>query len=275
MEKKFNHNSDDPISQPKNKLGTSETRSKFEEHWHDNALQEIGVNKLAEAKEFLEIVFNQIEKTKAPISILDVGCGDGVHKTALAQAEVGRFVYFGMDISFEAIKLASIRPNGHSVSSFHFQTGDALSLPYCSNTFDVVFSYGVIAYTGAPEQAFDEMIRVCKPGGLVGIWIYPKMEGIVGKLFNFTRSLCHWLGKKWSKVVIYPIVLLLPALPVRSGINLFNSTWQQCVEVVEVNLLPKELGFYTLNDVLEWCERRNLDVQFIDDKRPVSVWACV
>ncbi|MBI5952677.1 MAG: class I SAM-dependent methyltransferase [Chloroflexi bacterium] len=258
-----------------NKSTSFRTRSEFEEHWQTNVLPEIGVSKLTEARSFLQIAFKQIEKSKRPVRILDVGCGDGVHTAVLAQAEVGPFTYSGMDVSLEAARLASKRPKMHSEHMFNFQTGDALLLPYCSNTFDVVFSYGVIAYTGSPEDAIDEMVRVCRPGGLLGIWLYPKMEGIVGSLFEFTRFLCRRLGRRWSKIIIYPIVLMLPVLPVRSGINLSNSTWQQCIEVVEINLLPEELGFYTLKDVLGWFSKRNLDVRFIDKERPIAVWAQV
>jgi len=269
------HNPKDHVSTLENKAGLVEIQSKFEEHWRTNVLPEIGISKLAEASGFLQIVFNQIDKLERPARILDVGCGDGVHTTVLSKVESGSLAYCGVDISFDAVRLASRRPERHSGATFDFQAGDALSLPYCSNAFDIVFSYGVIAYTGWPERAIDEMVRVCKPGGLVGVWVYPKKVGIVGQLFELARSLSHRLGRRWSRIIIYPIVLILPLLPVRSGINLFNSTWQQCVEVVEVNLLPDELDFYTPQDVLGWFGKRNLEVQLIDRERPVAVWARV
>ena len=58
--------------------------------------------------------------------------------------------------------------------------------------------------------------------------------------------------------MVSAIVPLLPVLPVRSGVNLFNSTWRQCAEVVEVNLLPSVLDFYGADEVGSWFRRRGL-----------------
>lgn len=102
-----------------------------------------------------------------------------------------------------------------------------------------------------------------------------KGGGMGGAMFKFTRLVCRLIGRQFSKVIVYLIVPLLLFLPVRSGINLFNATWQQCVEVVEVNLLPAVLKFYTLEEVLEWFRRRQMRIQFIDPDRPIAIWACV
>jgi SAM-dependent methyltransferase len=250
--------------------------SDFKAHWHKHAASEISPSKQAEARAFLRPLFERIEQAVEPMRILDVGCGDGVHAVVLTRAGLRTHRYCGIDLSTEAVRSAHGRMCAmEDETRAKLQVGDVLSLPYRSHGFDVVFSYGVLAYTGTPETALDEMIRVCKPGGLIGVWLYPKMESLGGKIFEFTRAVCHRLGRRLSKIIVYMIVPLLPILPVRSGVNLFNATWQQCVEVVEVNLLPEVLDFYTLDDVMEWFHRRDMEVEFTDMDRPIAVWARV
>jgi ubiquinone/menaquinone biosynthesis C-methylase UbiE len=243
----------------------------FDAHWHENKLDVISVAKQAEAQGFLSPLLERIQAFTDPVKILDVGCGDGVHAFLLGKS-YPECMYRGLDLSLEATKVAHLRMQSMGRQKFWFEVGDAFFLPYPSASFDSIISYGVIAYTGNPEGALDEMMRVCKPEGLIGIWIYPKTEGLGGTLFNFVRSICKRLGRNLSKIVVYPIVLLLPILPVRSGANLFNSSWSQCVEVVEVNLLPPVLEFYTLDEVLKWFQKRKIKIEFIDPERPIAVW---
>jgi ubiquinone/menaquinone biosynthesis C-methylase UbiE len=247
--------------------------SDFDIHWRKHAAREISLPKKAKARDFLRLVLERMERCAEPLRILDMGCGDGVHAVVLAEADLGEHCYYGIDISTEAVKLAQGRIYSIDQAKAKFQIGNAVSLPYRSDSFDVVFSYGVIAYTGAPQKALDEMMRVCKPGGLIGVWVYPKIDGTAGALFDFTRAVCHHLGRRFSKIIVNIVVPLLPILPVHSGINPFNATWQQCVEVVEVNLLPEVLEFYTLQDVLEWFSRRRMKIQSVDPREPISVWA--
>jgi ubiquinone/menaquinone biosynthesis C-methylase UbiE len=251
------------------------TRSDFEKHWSEQTTLDISLAKQAEARAFLRPLYERMTQSNDPMRILDVGCGDGVHAVVLTKEGLGGHRYYGIDLSSEAVKLAKRRVSELDWTGAEFQIGDALSLPYCSQSFHVVFSYGVVAYTDAPEVVLNEMVRVCKCGGLIGIWLYPKMDGLAGTLLESTRAVCRCLGRRLSKIIVYMIVPLLPLLPVRSGINIFNSTWKQCVEVVEVNLLPEVLEFHTLENVLHWFQKRQLEIQLVDPDRPIAVWARV
>jgi ubiquinone/menaquinone biosynthesis C-methylase UbiE len=246
----------------------------FETHWRYHTAPEISRTKKQEAQAFFQPVLEQLNTSGSPVALLDVGCGDGVHAAVLAEHGLGAHRYYGLDLSLQAVRLARLRSQG-ARGAVRLYVGDALTLPYRAQCFDMVFSYGVLAYTGAPETAFAEMVRVCKPGGLIGIWLYPQVGGVAGLLFSLTRKACRVLGPRFSKIVVSIVVLLLPLLPVRSGVNLFNASWQQCVEVVEVNLFPQVLEFYTMDDVLGWFRRHGLTVCATDAERPVTLWARV
>jgi ubiquinone/menaquinone biosynthesis C-methylase UbiE len=256
-------------------MTSSKTKPDFDIHWHKHGTPEIAQSKLIEARAFLRPVFEKIQNASAKLHILDVGCGDGVHAVALATGGFQFHYYYGIDFSHKALGLALKRIAPSGLSNTEFLVGDACCLPYASRSFDIVFSYGVISYTGRPDIVLNEMIRVCKPEGIIGLWLYPKLHGIGALIFSLARSICRFLGRRGSKAIVYFVIPFLPILPARSGVNLFNATWQQCAEVVAVNLLPDVLEFYNLYDVLEWFHKRKMTIQFIDPERPIAVWARV
>lgn len=97
---------------------------------------------------------------------LEIGSGPGAITALLAKLRGCRSI--GLDISEEAVRYAQglARFIG---SKAEFVRGDAFRLPFSDNSFDVVFSTGVIEHW--PEkQTFSsvkEHARVVKPGGLV------------------------------------------------------------------------------------------------------------
>jgi SAM-dependent methyltransferase len=63
--------------------------------------------------------------------------------------------------------------------------GDMHAMPYSDNTWDVVISSMVLPYSDNQQKAVDEMIRVAKPNGIIGIsleYVTPKAaEEILAK----------------------------------------------------------------------------------------------
>ena len=64
-----------------------------------------------------------------------------------------------------------------------FEVADAEALPYPSAGFDVVLSTFGVMFTPDHEQAAAEMMRVCRPGGRIGLACWTPM-GFLGKLFR-------------------------------------------------------------------------------------------
>jgi SAM-dependent methyltransferase len=60
---------------------------------------------------------------------------------------------------------------------------DAEALPYPAAGFDVVLSTFGVMFTPDHEQAATEMMRVCRPGGRIGLACWTPM-GFLGKLFR-------------------------------------------------------------------------------------------
>jgi len=110
-------------------------------------------------------------------SCLDAGCGSGRYSVALKKMNPHMSVT-GLDVSSDAINFGRqmAKRKGVEVS---FQTGSVLDLPFEDESFDFVFSNGVLHHTSSTEQGLREINRILKPGG--GCWLY--LYGGKGALF--------------------------------------------------------------------------------------------
>ena len=67
--------------------------------------------------------------------------------------------------------------------AIHFQEADAENLPFQDGEFDAVMSTFGVMFTPNQERAAAEMLRVCKPGGLIGMANWTP-GGFVGQIFR-------------------------------------------------------------------------------------------
>ncbi len=97
-------------------------------------------------------------------SFLSVGCGPGVFLRELANSHPMMNVV-GVDVSPSRVRDASQRLSGLSNARVH--VGDAISLPFDADSFDLVFSRFLMEYVPDKQGAVREMARVCAPGGVI------------------------------------------------------------------------------------------------------------
>ena len=90
---------------------------------------------------------------------LDVGCGDGRTEGRWLSQRAGSYV--GVDISHVAVDTA------RSLGLDARVIDDASSLPFASNSFDLVVCLEVLEHMLEPLQAAQEISRVLKPGGVL------------------------------------------------------------------------------------------------------------
>jgi ubiquinone/menaquinone biosynthesis C-methylase UbiE len=64
-----------------------------------------------------------------------------------------------------------------------FQEADAEALPFADASFDVVLSTFGVMFAPNQQQAANELIRVCRPGGKIGLANWTP-ESFIGKLFK-------------------------------------------------------------------------------------------
>jgi len=93
--------------------------------------------------------------------LLDIGCGSG--QSAIPAARLGHKVT-GIDIAENLITYAKHRAKLENLN-IHFDAGDAESLPYEDNSFDVVISMIGAMFAPRPDRVVSEINRVLRPGG--------------------------------------------------------------------------------------------------------------
>ncbi len=101
--------------------------------------------------------------------VLDVACGTG--NAALGAARRACDVV-GLDYVPAMIERARARAEADGLP-VRFEVGDAQALPYSEAEIDAVLSVFGSMFAPDQERAASELLRVCKPGGVVGLVTWP------------------------------------------------------------------------------------------------------
>jgi SAM-dependent methyltransferase len=99
---------------------------------------------------------------------LDVGCGTGVF-TELVLGRCFPATVVAVDPSPAQIEFARRKP---TTKGADFRVADAQVLPFSNASIDVVVSALVINFIPDRPRAIAEMCRVCRPGGIVGGYVW-------------------------------------------------------------------------------------------------------
>ena len=120
-------------------------------------------------------------------NVLDAGCGGGRYSYAISR--MGAKKVTGIDFGDEGLKVA--RQNYGKTKNLNFKKGNVLNIPFKDNSFDTVFSNGVIHHTTNIKKGISELVRVCKPGGNIWLYLYS-----TGGIFWYSRYLMNKIMKK-------------------------------------------------------------------------------
>jgi SAM-dependent methyltransferase len=101
---------------------------------------------------------------------LEVGCGRGSMGAFFADAG---FETHLLDTSDVVLKTAEVNFTGDGLRA-HCVCGDALALPYASESFDVVLSIGLLEHFAEIEQPLSEQMRILKSGGVFLGYVVPE-----------------------------------------------------------------------------------------------------
>ena len=94
---------------------------------------------------------------------LDLSCGPGLFARAMAATDPGGLIV-GLDISRPMLEVAARRAKGYA--NVLFVRGDAHALPFADGAFGGINNSGALHAYDDPEQVFNEILRVLRPGGL-------------------------------------------------------------------------------------------------------------
>ncbi|RLF32599.1 MAG: hypothetical protein DRN08_06470 [Thermoplasmata archaeon] len=131
--------------------------------------------------------------------ILELGCGTGRFCCLLGK-DFPHTHIIGLDISSSALQIASFLKESLHIDNVEFILGDLFNSPFVDNSFDVVFSEGVIEHFSLEEtpnyiQALREMIRLVKRGGKVILG--------VPNWYSFPHTFYKWILREVKKEYKY------------------------------------------------------------------------
>jgi 2-polyprenyl-3-methyl-5-hydroxy-6-metoxy-1,4-benzoquinol methylase len=103
--------------------------------------------------------------------ILEVGCGIGTDTVNFARA--GAQVT-AVDVSEKSLVIAQQRARVYGLSNIRFFHGNAEELGSFLplETYDLIYSFGVLHHTPQPERAMDQLRMYCRPGTVLKVMVY-------------------------------------------------------------------------------------------------------
>lgn len=163
----------------------------------------------------IEIVDQIADRVRPDAKVVDIGCGIGDLLGEMRKRQPTVDIY-GLDFSVKAVEGARMAiPDGKFRQFVIEQT-----LPYESAAFDVVLCTDVLEHLEYPKRIVAELVRICRPGGLVAI-VVP--DGDVDQFFGHywfwnEQSLTVFLSDWDAKVTRLPEAReFLACIPVDDG----------------------------------------------------------
>jgi SAM-dependent methyltransferase len=110
--------------------------------------------------------------------VLDVGAGTG--NAAIPAALTGASVV-ASDLTPELLERGKTEAQRRG-AGLQWREANAEAMPFADNEFDTVMSCIGVMFAPHHQPAADELVRVCRPGGTIGVLNWTP-EGLVGQLF--------------------------------------------------------------------------------------------
>lgn len=211
--------------------------------------------------------------------VLDVGCGMGRYAEVVSRW--GAHVV-GIDLS-RAVEAAVRNLKGRTNASV-FQA-DVFALPFAPESFDYIYSLGVLHHTPDCARAFKTLPEFLKPGGGIAIWLYSgyhkwyRMSDVYRKI---TRRMPPGLLHKlcYLSIPLYWLHMVLRKVPLvgraASGVLAyafpmsFNRTPQWRVLDTFDWYSPWYQSKHTYEEVFPWFESCGIEDLHVAEV-PVSV----
>lgn len=168
--------------------------------------------------------------------VLDAGVGMGRFSDValkMGAQVVGADLSFAVDSAYENL---GRNPNCHVVQA------DIFNLPFQKESFDFIYSIGVLHHTPNCKKAFLSLLPLLKPGGQIGIWVYSFVARY--KRSDFLRRFTTKMPPKTLYGIVrtlLPVWECLPRIPL-VGRKIFN--------LVPVSVHPKRE--WRILDTFDW-----------------------
>ncbi len=116
---------------------------------------------------------------------LDAGCGGG--RATIMMAEAGASEVVALDLSRTNVETTLMRAQRRGCDNVVAQEASLLAVPLEDESFDVVWSNGVLHHTGDTDGSLKEITRLLRPGGWMWLYLYGS-GGIYWHMVDWVRD---------------------------------------------------------------------------------------
>jgi SAM-dependent methyltransferase len=154
--------------------------------------------------------------------------------------------------------------------------GDLLRPCFAPESFDRIYSLGVLDHTPDPRAAFHALARLLRPGGRIAIWVYPRQRPIIERIMDLQRAvstrmplgllvpLCRWsapigglkrplMSSPWRLIQRIGVALHLATI----GVSMHPDPEVRVCDTLDW-YGPKYLSRHTAAEVRAWFDEAGL-----------------
>ncbi len=198
------------------------------------------------------VLLRLLDRLPPDAFVLDVGCGPGRVMTYLAYRQI-RAV--GVDRSLVSVRLLRQRCQLPGI------VADNLALPLADGCVDLVISDGVLHHIESPEQAFSELCRVLRSGGVLFLAVY-RPGGHYEWLYCFPGGLFRRAVRyRTSRAVVHAT-----ALPLYYLVHWLRSpgrrSWRGVRNLFYDYFITPRVHFLHHDTIQKWCH--NCGVRIVE-----------
>ncbi|MGA2669684.1 MAG: methyltransferase domain-containing protein [Ignavibacteria bacterium] len=206
-----------------------------------------GFSKDTRKKRFLKELLTDENSLKGK-SLIDIGCGNGVLTSGIAEFGMETF---GIDVS-PSVERAYL--NNQNVNS-HFLQADLQNPPFKNQSFDIVYSTGVLHHTNNTELSFSCICPLLKHSGRLYIWLYKPEKDL---RHNFLINLRKFTNKlPIAMQYVFYLTFLVPQGLIKEKLRGKKISWrEQLINYFDV-LSPEFRFEHTPEEVRLWFTKRN------------------
>jgi len=224
-----------------------ELRFSFGRNWRSYLDRALDQDRIASAKGSLQQLLGLT--SLGGRTFLDVGCGSGLFSLAALLLGADKVVAFDFDPeSVQASRELRSRA-GFSPERWAISQGSILDRDFLAGLelAEVVYSWGVLHHTGRMWEAIDRAAELVKPGGILAMAIYNKVESWSG------GSAKWWHIKRFHNLAPAPVRRLMEAL-YASYLLVGNTVLlRNPVRMVRsYGLSPESRGMSFWHDLRDW-----------------------
>lgn len=209
---------------------------------------------------------NQITNDKM---LYDIGCGTGFWLDAYTQFGIKKTNIVGVDIAPKNI--ADIKAKG-----FAAQVGNVLDLDLPDHVADFTISNGVIHHTANPAKAFQELVRITKPGGKIYLGVYNKWNPYYYIVHRAMYPLRSYYWNRNKNIINYILPICKPIMQLFSQIIFRESLDDATAKSIFMDqVMTPRADLFSKKDLRDLAKNNHCEIEAIKTIKLFLMWGVI